>query len=105
MMPDREKVLEGLRHCATLGVESCNDCPYNTPDMRGCIRLFQSAIELLKAQEPMPIEKEPIPVEVWDYEEWYMPQLHCPKCNVLWMSYRVDTHYCPNCGRRVKCDD
>ena len=102
MMPDREKVLEGLRHCATLGVESCNDCPYNTPDMRGCIRLFQSAIELLKAREYEPVIKTNVPTNISNGFGWSTCKTNWYACGACGKEIDTNDKFCRHCGRGVR---
>ena len=49
-MPDREKIIEGLRYCTiTDGIE-CPNCPYRHED--DCIEMLTAdALELLKEQQ------------------------------------------------------
>ena len=47
------------------------------------------------------MEQKPVPVEEHEIDEWYNPYVSCPECGTEWMSSASNTHYCPNCGRRV----
>ena len=49
-MPDREKVMNGLKCCSEIK-EKCDDCPYSGV-LRCMMVLKRDALELLKAQEP-----------------------------------------------------
>lgn len=48
MVPDREKVANGLRHCLQYN-GSCLDCPYDGPNCQNDV--LDDAISLLKEQE------------------------------------------------------
>lgn len=60
-MPDREKVVKGLKHCLTLD-SSCGDCPYYShEDIQelDCERkLRNDAISLLKEQDELLHKKQ-----------------------------------------------
>ena len=102
-MPDREKVIRGLRQCLTKGLDEmqCTDCPYGVNGGMGCAReLCRDALELLKAQEPIRAEDyyKPILNEVHSYvsDMW-----RCGACES-----RIYYHqkYCGACGKAVKWD-
>ena len=61
----------------------------------------EMAEELLKAQEV----DEPKQVDLYGKDEWWGFVCVCPYCKAEWMSATDDTHFCPNCGRKVKWDD
>lgn len=88
-MADREKVINGLTEISEY---------VRAKDTAGLFdswrRTADDAIALL--QEP-----EPVPVEVYEIDEWHCRYVACPVCGIAWMSFRDKTHYCPNCGRRV----
>jgi hypothetical protein len=52
-MPDREKVINGLKCCCNhIENMSCENCPYNEGDINNCTsELAYDALELLKEQE------------------------------------------------------
>ena len=101
-MADREKVLKGLEICISPVCRT--DCPYYN-DRDGCsLMLMQDALELLKAQEPVPIiitDNEPFGTGVW---------CDCGNCGETLIVLK-DTNteaaskmirYCRKCGRAVK---
>jgi DNA-directed RNA polymerase subunit RPC12/RpoP len=61
----------------------------------------KNALALLKAQEV----DEPKQVDLYGKDEWWGFVCVCPYCKAEWMSATDDTHFCPNCGRKVKWDD
>ena len=61
----------------------------------------KDALALLKAQEV----DEPKQVDLYGKDEWWGFVCVCPYCKAEWMSATDDTHFCPNCGRKVKWDD
>lgn len=102
-MPNRRKVVTGLKCCTThpneYGDCMSEDCPYKSIN---CINhLLQDALTLLQAQESV----EP----VLDIDTW-----KCGKCghtlehqellgdNVL---FHEQYNYCPECGRAVEWDE
>lgn len=101
---DRENVIKGLECCIGCGIEDtpgCEDCPYNDmDDTCVCMRpLYEDALALLKAQEP--IAPEPTTDNDWV----------CGNCAESLVGYsELDAggfvtyrfSYCPNCGRAVK---
>ena len=99
-MPDRGKVMDALRHCIFphegVVINPCDGCPYK--GSYDCTdRMKSDCLKLLKKQEA-----KQVVLHVDD--EWYGPVLECPDCKAEWMSDKVDTHYCPHCGRTVKWD-
>ena len=86
-MANREKVIEGLKHCNFGDCDRCyeNDCPYY--QSHDCTdELKNDILSLLKEQEPV----KPIRLENW----W-----KCASCcgNIV-----ANMKYCPRCGRSVK---
>ena len=62
------------------------------------IESLEKAISLLKEQP----EIEPKQVRLYGKEEWYGLVCVCPDCDAEWMCAYEDTHFCPNCGIKVK---
>ena len=62
---------------------------------------MRDAVELLKEHEAA----EPKQVDLYGKYEWLGFVCVCPYCKAAWMSATDDTHFCPNCGRKVKWDD
>ena len=95
-MADREKVLSGIEHHTK---SSCfynwSLCPY-AGYLTGCIkRLLADVAELLKDQEP-------VPVEVHEKDEWHCRDVASPDRVAEWIASASNTpYYCPGCGRRV----
>lgn len=100
-MPDREKVIKGLETCGISGTrEDCEGygCPYfvyNDEVSDECIvHLFEDAIALLKAQEPVMVQKKPmemVGLQTWDWA--------CGNCG---QTVLFSAKFCPWCGRAVK---
>ena len=99
-MIDREKVIKGLELCRydpdpemPLKSEvSCDICPY-WDDTYGCRMndMFDDAIALLKAQEPVKPQEH-------DYVI-YGVKYTCGACHhKIWRN----NNFCPNCGRKVE---
>jgi len=91
-MIDKEKVIEGLQHCACGVPNGCKDCPYDPLPPRICVALLtKDALELLKEREP-----------VAPY--WFEGIWKCGKCGDGVVGYGTDHYgkFCPVCGRRVK---
>lgn len=95
-MPDREKVIEGLRHCLA---GTCAECPYEGDDICGT---------LLKAQA-LTILEEQGPVEPEVLIDTYI----CGNCKtrlerqaLIGPSVLISENfnYCPACGKKVKWD-
>lgn len=98
-MPDREKVIRGLKAHAVIGM--CGDnCPYYGCSGHGaCSELLcADALSLLKAQEPEKPIYNQIVNECEEYTE-YINQSFCAKCGAEFL-WRVN--YCPFCGQAVK---
>jgi exosome complex RNA-binding protein Csl4 len=57
----------------------------------------EMAEELLKKHE----QKQ---VDIYGKEDWYGFVCVCPDCQSEWMGDKDNTHFCPNCGRAVKCE-
>lgn len=47
---------------------------------------------------------EPKQVDLYGNDEWWGLVCVCPDCNAEWMTDKANTHYCPNCGIRVKLE-
>ena len=96
MMSDRQKVLKGLM-CCTNGennVPRCEECPY--ADEQGTCEkldeLHRDALELLKAQEPMPCGEK---IKAGDI------MLDFYECGYCKNAIRKPWKYCPFCGKAV----
>lgn len=100
-MPDREKVIKGLR-CIIDGTVRCDSCVYSI-DKHGHHSCQQNcasdAIALLKEQEA----KKPI----YNYKKYgdYLP--HCPSCEKVLpnISQYGFAKFCHRCGQAVKWND
>lgn len=95
---DMENIKKAFECCLRDGVY-CDYCPYLRDSYIDCQRkLLDSAIELLKKQEPMLVlsqrECETLP-------NHYERKGFCPKCHqeVLWKHNRL---FCGFCGQAVK---
>ena len=90
MMPDREKVIDGLeKHITT--IEASGD-GHKWRFVQ--VEIIEAALELLKAQEPVE------PIRQWDDDEttwWYS----CGSC-VQAVDYK--DKYCRLCGKGLKWD-
>ena len=95
-MPDREKAIKGLECCIIRHPDDkprCDECPYESAC---CNRLKYDALELLKAQEPLSVQKkqiEMIGLQTWDWV--------CGNCG---QTVLFSAKYCPWCGKAVKWD-
>ena len=89
-MLDRERTIELLRIAAE---HAGSDYGWR-PVRRDAI---DAAIAMLE-------EEEPISFEVLYMDPFNGPKLCCPKCNAIWMYDPKETHYCPDCGRKIKYD-
>lgn len=110
-MPDREKVIKGLKCCKPtwFTVTNCADeyCPYNCyghNETTGCVdHLIDDALELLKGQEQKTVKPIANGDDSWVCENcgetigW--EELNCGGCE------KVKYKFCPSCGRKVKWDD
>ena len=98
-MPDRGKVISGLRHCLHYK-GSCLDCPYDGPNCQNDV--LDDALAMLKEQEPKPIAYTDNPYTG-------LPVARCPKCGKFARQFHAftdeETHYCPWCGQEVKWDE
>jgi len=102
-MPNREKVIKGLKLCATGSECTGRDCPYwhNVLDdaIKGCdctTELVRDALALLKDQETT-FEKDG-------------HHIRCTSCGNYWCDTDREGNlfphnYCPECGREVKWDE
>lgn len=109
---DREKVIKGLEICtkdipmtnAVHKSDFCKECPYYNAENRYCwnqIVMMRDALALLKEKEVV----EPKQVDLYGKDDWYGLVCVCPDCKAEWMSDKDDTHFCPNCGGRVKWNE
>lgn len=89
-MANREKYIEVLSKTAKTVKEFNEDAPIMIS-----LECVEDILELLK-------EPEAKQVELHGNEEWWGPVCVCPDCKAGWMSDKVDTHFCPMCGRPVK---
>ena len=102
-MPDREKVLQALYGCSNVqskfadAVYVCPTCAYGKDDGRLCESLhplLDDAYVLLKAQEPVSVQKkqmEMVGLQTWDWV--------CGNCG---QTVLFSAKFCPWCGREVK---
>lgn len=102
-MQDREKVIEGLRHCtAWAGLHECqpkfgSNCPYK--DEADCkLALMRDALAMLKEQETQSVLSN----RVCEAEPFrYVRKGFCPKCHQE-MEWLLNRKYCGFCGQEVK---
>ena len=100
-MPDREKVLQGLKCCRDLDPpndwECPEECPYSIESnpCRCCkfTPLLDDAIALLEEQEPVVATWYQVDT-VFGLEDGYK----CGECNA---EIAPQMRYCPYCGRKV----
>lgn len=64
---------------------------------------IDEALDLIREQ-PQQEAVEPKQVDLYGKYEWYGLVCVCHDCKAEWMSDKDDTHFCPNCGRKVKWD-
>ena len=102
-MPNREKVIHGLRCCRSIHVgatleDSCNQCPYQKEKGRTCVadELFHDAIAILKVQEPV----KPLKMEAEHVRK--EPVVFSYKCPVCMCGLQRHWVVCPICGTGVK---
>ena len=93
-MPDREKVIQGLKCCS---MDFCNEliecCPYGEEDSNDCMeRLANDALILLKEQEVKPIL-------IREGKSKLYNDYHCPRCG---QEIVYEQNYCCECGSKVK---
>ena len=97
-MDKREKVIKGLECCVDeIGISHAG-CPYYTDGNKNCgggepfpTPLLRDALELLKAQEPVPAENEHMEMGLLFSE-----------CGYCYNAIRRPWRFCPFCGRPVK---
>lgn len=100
-MPDREKVVKGLKHCKSTWM--CNGCPYEDDSTDDC-KMYEDALALLREQEPVKPKKE---------DAWPNMITVCGACGAVCGACgpQIPTpgewryNYCPTCGRKVKWND
>lgn len=73
-MPDREKVIKGLKCCSAMSGDECCKCPYSSECLGvncpvGMPHLANDALELLKEQEPRILDFDEL--EDWDNAVWF----------------------------------
>ena len=101
-MPDREKVIRGLKCLSLLSQDgTCAGCAYfrpftDDPDSGWCNRdeAIKDALVLLMEQEPVKPTKEQN-LLFGNFLGW-----NCGACGFLFLSDYYK--YCPHCGRRIK---
>lgn len=98
-MADRDKVIEGLRHCSCCVPDACSDCTYDTFPPRLCVQhLTGDALELLNdTTEWNPVDPD---------RRGYSNVFECNECGGrVYYTYWVeecDYNFCPWCGRRTR---
>lgn len=101
-MVDREKVIKALELEIknTNSWECMKECPYYGKTECDCYtQVSMDALELLKEQKPLVIQKDVVD-EVYDYIA------ECPECGMTWAMWHPDRmRYCTGCGKRVKWND
>lgn len=92
MIPDREKVQQGLECCYN---NNCGACPYSA--IKKCQhKLHSDALALLKEHEPKKTAKE------WKVAGTFDDFSQCPECGNMWtMLSTIEWAYCPVCGCRI----
>ena len=89
----REEVIKGLECCMLSYKDGCDECPYIGKGM--CQELLgEHALALLKAQEPVSVQKkqmEMVGLQTWDWV--------CGNCG---QTVLFGARFCPWCGRAVK---
>lgn len=95
-MPDRDKVIKGLKCLADKNDNMCEVCGYTDIGIYAyCVRqVATDTLELLKEKEP----KKP---------EWRVGRAHCPECGELFPK-KKETQYirfCSFCGQEVTWDE
>ena len=90
-MNNREKVIKDFE------TEIMNFTPSCTSDEL-LKEIMETALELLKEQEPLIIRKE-------SEDEIYNYIAECPECGTEWaMCHSEKMRFCPGCGKAVKWD-
>ena len=78
-MPDREKVIKALEHCAT-GTNSCDKCPMKS-ECRGLTnKAMVAAIDLLRRDEIQLKCKDEI---IKAADKMLKKPVYCPNCGAL----------------------
>lgn len=109
-MPDREKVIKGMKMCISPVECSPDDCPYyirpNNESGLCWDRLMTDALALLEEQKEkkgqwIPIES-PTGVEAFGVKEMTVMNVRCSVCgseeDVSFTGYK----YCPRCGAKME---
>ena len=78
-----------------------NELEMPRDDYNGVMEYIDDALALLKEQEAV----EPKQVDLYGKDDWYGLVCVCPDCKAEWMSDKDETHFCPNCGGRVKWNE
>ena len=109
-MPDREKVIQGLKRCGSNFWEGhlCEGCPY-FPEMKGCMGvLHHDALALLKEQEPRVMTREEvIRSQDWIWYQW--KNTHCGwtlavDCDEEWIEWEdLTTDQLCKYGKQWRC--
>ena len=92
-MPDREKVIKGLRCCSHTDGVNCIYCPYDISDSDCTALLSMDVLELLKEQEPQLV------LNIG--EQISCKSGSCPKCGKM-LNTTCNKRYCGDCGQEVK---
>ena len=96
-MTDREKVIKGLAEISEY-VRARADIAgigKGKEVFDSWYRAVEDAIVLLR-------EPEPVPVEVYEIDEWHCRDVASPDRVAEWIASASNTpYYCPNCWRRV----
>ena len=104
-MDDRERVIKGLEKCKRYECDDCTEkCASQAPwDCPAYDDFVDCAIAMLKEQEPKTVRSiRTVAQKSYGY---------CPSCGRGLDSYRDRnsgehiTHFCYNCGQKVKWDD
>ena len=95
-MPDREKVMRGLRYCLERSQEKvhCGDCPYWFDDFEsGChvYDMMRDAIELLEVKD---VE---IKTNAYSWKFYY-----CPTCGKDFYGFDKRVRFCNQCGQGIR---
>ena len=96
-MVDRQKIIEAFDN-AKEELLWLKDDEYTIGYNNGIEEGKNITLVLLKEQEAV----EPKQVDLYGKDEWWSLVCVCPDCSAEWMSDKVDTHFCPKCGRPVK---
>lgn len=95
-MADKEKIVNGLECCSESSGYGCNYCPYGDEcrkaTLMGCAHLCRDALELLKEQEPVHVQKREF-AHMWFW--------CCGSCGV---AITEGDRFCRMCGKEMKWD-